>query len=227
VVKKSMIAFFLILGLLVFSVPMAMATPYTVSLTTGPYTYVPGGEFTADPFGFEWVLPLYSDDTSTDTTFQTFCVETGETFVPGTSYDVILSDKSQLTDVTLNLGTAWLYHEFQSGTLQEYDYDNLTGRKNDAGELQAAIWYLMVPSYSDPNNYYSNLVQDSSVTGFTDPFAPNNNTIGVKVMNLTLNGVAIQDQLTCVPDASIMFLLGPAFIALGILGRRKKAKEYL
>jgi hypothetical protein len=51
------------------------------------------------------------------------------------------------------------------------------------------------------------------------------NTIKEKV-RLIWNGYAWKCDQTSVPDADIMWLLGPAFIALGILGR-KKSKEYL
>ena len=43
----------------------------------------------------------------------------------------------------LSVGTAYLYSQLARGELTPYEYNNATGRrKADAGELQAALWWL-------------------------------------------------------------------------------------
>lgn len=228
-----MIAIVLVLGLIVFSVPTAMALKITFANGYGPYdnaSTTGGGEFTVN---LEDGLEVYYDnydplardaDMLLDYDVQTFCVETSEHISAGETYDVTISDTSQLTGVELNLGTAWLYHEFQSGTLTGYDYTDTTSRINDALLLQNAIWYFMGSSHGSTNEFTALAISELSSLSLTAT-NPNNGKYGVGIMNLTAsNGVASQDQLLCIPDASIMFLLGPALLALGMIGRRKSKR---
>jgi hypothetical protein len=246
-VKKSIIAVFVVLGLLVFSVPIAMATPYQVTMAAGSYQYSNGGEFQANPnTSLDWVLNNYSSDTTDGTTFQTFCVEYGE-HISYTTYDVILSDSAVYGGVgpagdPLSIGTAWLYHEFQTSGdfdgLVTYDYSN-PGRSDSATSsaalLQQAIWMLEGEALSiypynntNPFIYAVETKFGSKTAAQADNYVGGVRAYDVRVMNLydTTTGARAQDQLVCVPDASIMWLLGPAFIMLGLFGR-KKSKEYL
>lgn len=74
--------------------------------------------------------------------FLTFCVETGEHIGSGT-YHVDLNTKSIFTGKDLQAETAYLYTRFVKGTLSSYDYTTgSSARDDDAGALQAAIWYF-------------------------------------------------------------------------------------
>jgi hypothetical protein len=235
-VKKAMIAVFVIFGLIVFSMPMAMATPYTAKIDDGPGSG-PGGEFTITPYGFEYVLGAYSADTSTQSTFETFCLETNEFITLGQTYDATI-DSAAIEGGSggpqpdpLSKGTAWLYYQFVTGSLPGYDYGSGSAHTTSANELQNAIWILEQEDVTDSSNIF--LDQVITKFGSLDKARADNTTnSSVKVLNLYALGQAgnesavKQSQLVCVPDASIMWLLGPAFIMLGFLGR-KKAKEYL
>jgi hypothetical protein len=249
-VKKSIIAVFVVLGLIVFSVPMAIATPYQVTMRLGSFNFSNGGEFQAEPnAALAYVLNNYSSETKDQGltgTFQTFCLEYGEHFTPGDTYDVILSDSAVLGGVgtggdPLSIGSAWLYHEFQNSGdfdgLVTYNYSN-PGRNDSATSsaalFQQAIWMLegeamTIYPYSNSNPFIGAV---ETKFGSKAGAQADNTSIAVKVMNLYVEGHAgdtaykIQDQMVCVPDASIMWLLGPAFIMLGLFGR-KKAKEFV
>ena len=140
-----------------------------------------GGEFAAKPIGWD-PTALYATGTKNlwttpaDPTFQTFCVEKNETFTNGTLYNVSLSQSSwsggtDNHDVgpgdPLSIGTAYLYHEFQKGTLTGYEYDldgsQSAARKADAGLLQNTIWYLEDENASAPaNTKFLDLVDQSA-----------------------------------------------------------------
>jgi hypothetical protein len=244
-VKKSLIAVFVILGLIVFSIPMAKATSYTIYIDYGNYSYDNGGEFRVKPdANLDWVLNLYSPETKNQGvsgTFQTFCVEHNEYFSPFNTYDVTLNDRAMYggggtSGDPLSIGSAWLYHEFQnSGNFDGYATYNYSdpNRSDYAGSsadlLQQALWMLEdEPVTFDSSNIFIKAVIKKFGSLSNAKADQANNEYGVMVMNLydTTTGARAQDQLVCVPDASIMWLLGPAFIMLGLFGR-KKSKEYL
>jgi hypothetical protein len=85
--------------------------------------------------------------------FQTFCVEQGSllvnpmdiivstTTVEGINFShAVLGGKPAGDD--LDSRTAYLYSQFATGVLSNYDYTAGTGRGASASELQEAIWYL-------------------------------------------------------------------------------------
>lgn len=237
--KKIIIAVFVVLGLLVFSVPMAIATPYTVVISYGPGNG-PGGEFTIDPEGFEGVLALYDPLTSTSDTFETFCLEHNEYIELPHTYDATIDDKAINGGVggphpdPLSIGTEWLYYQFAKATLAGYDYGS--GRASSADALQDAIWMLEEEIAWNSSNVFIDLYLTTFHLTPADLVDPNdakdmaqadgNGIYGVKALNLYETGTdnVKQSQLVYVPDASIMFLLGPAFLALGMLGRRKSKR---
>lgn len=110
----------------------------TIRLNDGPGGG-PGGEFVAT------VLSGGSGS------FQTFCLEKNEYFSYGETLRV-----NSITSGAMNGGvsggvggvdplsyqTAYLYTQFSSGTLSNYDYGNATLRVGDANALQNAIWFL-------------------------------------------------------------------------------------
>jgi hypothetical protein len=215
--KKLILTVCLALGLLI--APMAMADQVSTVGGYGPYQTGSGGEFTLlIVSGLSGVLDLYSGDPNRtknyvqDGTFQTFCVENLEYVSKNTTYDAATSQTSVYTGKPLTLGAAWLYHQFQSGTLSGYDYATRT----TAQALQNAIWYYMGVG-ADPNNAFTSLAE-----GQVDALANNNGQIPVAVLNLWAAGhlgeydYRVQDMLVCVPEPGILILLGLAMSAIGI-----------
>ncbi len=187
-----------------------------VQVYTSIYSSGIGGEFTAHPILWSWdPLKYYDESTSNigdhDPSFQTFCIEYSERFSPGVTYNVTFGDNAMYGGVPgtgdpISLGTAWLYHEFQGQTLEEYAWDN-PGRTTDAGILQQTIWYLEGEGSKPDDTKFLAMVEAQ----FTDPFADNLGTIPVKVMSLWgLDGSVAQDMLVCVPV--------PGAVLLGFLG---------
>ncbi len=183
-----------------------------------------GGEFTVRPSGWD-PLPYYNDVARNQGgqagTFQTFCLEHNEYLNANTTHDVILNDRMVNGGVgpqgdPLSVGTAWLYHEFQNGTLAGYDYANTgVGRHASAQALQNAIWYLEDEDGGELTTSYRNMlvrVFGSVANAKLD----NNGQIPVAVMNLYAEGHAgdqnylRQDGLVCTPI--------PAGLLLGLLG---------
>jgi len=185
----------------------------------GPYQTGRGGEFTVLSIG--WSPLAYYEDSVKNIgvtgTFQTFCIESLETIngYPST-YEVFLSDAAVYgsnypNSDPLSIGTAYLYHEFQNGTLN--DYQSRTPTK--IAELQNAIWYLEGEGGSLSTNYANMLIAKfDSVDNAINTIA--NGAYGVKVMNLWdvgsvgVSGHQHQDLLVCVP--------APAAVLLGMLG---------
>jgi hypothetical protein len=160
---------------------------------------------------------------------QTFCVEYWQPIITPKTYDDVLNDRAIPGGVVgpqgnpLSIGTAWLYHEFQKGTLKGYDYIPGVGREGTAAELQHTIWwlegYINDPGFSNP---YRQLV----VKMFPDPMADNNGLYPVGILNLYEPGhlndpkYGWQDFLVCtpvpVPAALLLGLLGLGLSGLGL-----------
>lgn len=228
--KKLTLTVCLILGLLIMAAPMAMADNYQISSFSnwGPYQTGTGGEFTLKPNAdLSWVLNYYVAGVTSNLTgypgsLQTFCVESGEYIYLNTTYDVTLSQTSALTGTHLTKGAAYLYHEFQSGTLDGYNYGGTVAeRKASAAALQNTIWFFMGIGSTHDTNFY-NMGMDNGGT------APTDGTEGVAIMNLWVpdtghtHTIARQDQLVCVPvpEPGILILLGIAMSAIGMASYR-------
>jgi hypothetical protein len=227
--------------------PVVMADTVTVDRVTGYYSGS-GGEFTlkildtAAAPDLIWFLPLYSSSTKNigdnGPSFQTFCVETDEYVnVPGGPYNVVLNTSAVAggsggpSPDPISVGTAFLYHQFQLGILEQYNYNGSQSsqfdtRADSAAALQQAIWWLEDEiTLSDPrSNYYINLVWSMN------PKADNNELYPVSVLNLyDSNGGFHQDQLVCdphsAPEPATIFLLGSGLIGLVGYGRKKFFKK--
>lgn len=187
-----------------------------------------GGEFTVNPNAeLAWVLNYYAasvKNVGVTGTFQTFCLEKNE-YLSGyaSTYNVVLNNAAVYGGIgggspdPLSLGAAYLYHEFQNGTLEGYDYG--AGRLVSANDLQNAIWALEDEGGSISAAYTTLLTNELGGT-IADWKAANNGVYNVKVMNLyTSDGTAKQDLLVCVPAPSAILL---SSIGLSIVGWLKR-----
>jgi len=201
----------------------------TLAQDTAKYSSGTGGEFRATPGGTPSLLSamnpaLYSAVTSggsgSSFYFQTFCIEHGETFSPGTTYNVSISDRAKngsqgVDGDVVSIGTAWLYSQFAAGTLvgltagdvaSPYVYTYGADRVASAGALQATLWWLEnePTGVSDPGK--GNIFRNAVLAQYGDvatAIADSGGAFGVRALNLGTPGV-YQDQLVMVPEPTTM-----------------------
>jgi len=135
-----------LLGCLVMA-GSALATPSVNTTHTSGYYSGEGGEFTLASNADLAALLGYSGP------FQSFCLEASEYIAQGATYDALLNTEVLLGGLNngpagpgggdpLDPRTAYLYWNFQAGTLSGYDYTPGPARSSSAGALQDVIWYL-------------------------------------------------------------------------------------
>lgn len=132
--------------------------------------------------------------------------------------------------------TAWLFSQFWNGTLSDYDFTNTgTGRSADAGQLQAAFWFLedeltagqitTMASLTKANSW----IADANIA-VTNGYRNGDGGLRVQALNLYTNSAGTnraQDMLvatTAVPTPSAwgagLLLLG----SLGIMRQRNRRR---
>ncbi|MDX2016072.1 MAG: hypothetical protein SFY95_00365 [Planctomycetota bacterium] len=192
-----------------------------VVINQGAYSFGNGGEFNAQLTGVSFSPKALSSSGF----FETFCLEVPENFQPGATYSASIAtfadgggaggQDSSGTDPLSEL-TAYLYEQFITGNLAGYDYaDSLGQRKNDAGSLQQAIWYLedeiALSAVNAKGLAFLAIAANGAGQGLGD----------VRVVNVYDNsGGKRQSQLVSIPSPGSLVLAG---VGLAVAARRRRA----
>jgi hypothetical protein len=134
-------------------VQAAEAGTVVITRDTGKYSGTPGGmgagEFAVTSFTGATSVAMGPGVGVSGSLFQTFCLESNENISTGTTYNW-----SALSTASVNGGysggnpdpldakTAYLYHQFITGSLSGYNYAQGGGRVASATSLQLAIWQI-------------------------------------------------------------------------------------
>lgn len=180
-----------------------------------------GGAFRADVQG-----------KGTTDDFHTFCLEHNETFSYGELLTVAaintgavnggVSGQTSGNYDPLDGRTAWLYTQYNSGTLAGYTYNDASGNA-----LQNAIWFIEgeIGSVSGLAQTFVTAANNSTWSTFNGSTWVTN-TIGlVRVMNLVhADGSVSQDQLTMIPEPETYAMLLAGLGLMGFMARRRKQR---
>jgi hypothetical protein len=227
--KKMCAKVLMSLGVLtMMATPAAMAN--SVTLNQDAYSYDVGGEFSA-VISAQNFVNNYASVAVINGGFETFCIETTVDFTPGQTYSYQLSSIDSLGR-NLTEGAAYLYSQFAEGALAGYDYNSGNDstdaaiRKTDAGELQAAIWWLQGEQTYGDGNYtiptILNNVYYAAAIGMFGSGATNasNGAFGVEVLQMSNSSGPAQNQLVLVsaPDGGLTAgLLGMSLAGLCLI----------
>jgi hypothetical protein len=158
-------------------------------------------------------------------------VEEREYIYPNTTYDVTIGQTTQLSNHQLTNGAAWLYSQFATGVLTDYDYttrtNNLVAGPGSNNALQEAIWYYMGEGPNNANNKFIKAADGYFQSQNGNPLGYSDGAFGVAIMNLwapdsnhSLAANARQDQLVYVPEPFTLLFLGGCLLGAGMAGRR-------
>lgn len=209
-------------------------------LGSGEYVSTLNGTNVQYPYGLG---SSFEGQTYGSAQFETFCVERNEYIsLPG-NYSFTVSTgainggvggQSSTNFDPVSAETAYLYREFRAGTLwvdrngngtqdatDLYNYTGVTGtgyasRTTWANSLQDAIWYLENELTTAPG---SGSLAGRLVTAAQNWVTANGDNLrGVRIMNLTQNGVLKQSQLALVPLPTSAYAGLGLLAGLGIFG---------
>lgn len=198
------------------------------------YPGLGGGEFTA--YTSQDFTGNYAASALASGGFETFCMETGVEFSPGTSYYYTLGTVTQPSPgvaqqgsgLALSQGAAYLYYQFGKGLMGDFDYTPGAGRQADDNLLQAAIWALQggqsyggYPTPITDNKFYLDALNALPGT-VLDPYTGSDVAV-LQVWSNPDDSGAAQNQLVLVgvPDGGLtVALLGGALIGLQVLRRK-------
>lgn len=160
--------------------------------------------------------------------FETFCLERNENIEYGKTYWVDFSTAAKSGGVAggnpdpLDPRTAYLYTEFQNGTLAGYNYGLGSQRTASANALQNVIWYIEeeltdfnIGLTTSEKALAAQFLAAANASGWTD-------LGGVRVMNVWANQDGTgnrQDQLVLIPSPAASLL---GVIGLVIAGRMRR-----
>jgi len=198
----------------------------TVVLADGPGSG-PGGEFFATPSGFVNAPVALTNNGY----FETFCVEKNEYIKLGVTYYVDLNTEAVTggggpNPDPLSNYTAYLYEQFVTGLLDDYNYTFGSGRTASANALQDVIWYI------EQEQGLTWTIGDGSRRDrmYQDALANAPSGIGnVLVMNLYGDAALTQhkqDQLVLIPvpipapGAAVLAMMG-----LGVVGWVRRRQD--
>lgn len=188
-------------GIIFFSAnnSQALPTPYHINVTN----IIANGPSAGTPY-----LTQYWLDTEEFGVLDAFCVENVNAN-SGIDYALV----SVPIGLSNAAGLANLY--YNQSVLALSSIDNQTEAKV---VTQLAIWQILgIATTTD--SIYSSLVADILALDYTS--YSDSIYLAQSPPNGSTGPAPSQDYLVSVPDASIMFLLGSAFMVLGLYGRKK------
>ena len=191
-------------GITFFSANNSQATPIPITVTniiaTGPAVQ-------GVPYATQYWL-----ETLQYGKLDAFCVESANAF-PIKEYELVQvpSELSKAAEIA---------SRYFDGSV--IDLDSIANEEEAKVATQLAIWDILTIASTTDEDYLKR-IQDIktlilSSSSISDSIYLARSPIGGG------EGVG-QDYLTSVPDASIMFLLGPALLGLGLLGRRRRKSK--